>query len=103
MLPTLFTGASKYVKQCSEIKAAISDAIPPNKVSSCKIKALPVFLTELYMVPVSNGCRVLKSIMSAEILCSLFSFRAQCTPAPYVIMVISFPSFNKDAFPISIV
>ena len=54
-LATRFTGASKYSKQCSVIKAEMSLEIPPNSESSCNIIAFPVFLTELKIVLVSNG------------------------------------------------
>ena len=42
----------------------ISDANPPNRLSSCKIIAFPVFLTEFMIDSESSGERVLKSIKS---------------------------------------
>ena len=103
-LPTLFTGASKYLKQFSIIKAEISLEIPPNKVSSCKMIHFPVFCTDAKIASVSKGCNVLKSNKSAEISGFLYKVsKAQCTPAPKEIIVTSFPSLIKDAFPKGIV
>jgi hypothetical protein len=66
-LPTRLTGASKYLKQCSEICAAISAPMPPVRVSSCKIMAFPVFFTLASTASLSHGKRQRKSIISASI------------------------------------
>ena len=68
-LQTLMTGASRFSKQFSIIIEEISDAKPPNKLSSCKIIAFPVFLTDLMIESLSNGDKVLRSIKSALIEC----------------------------------
>ncbi len=52
------------------------------------------------MESVSKGCKLLKSIKSAEIfVCFDNVSKAQCTPAPKDMIVTSLPSFNKDALP----
>ena len=68
-LPARFTGASKNSKQFSIIIDEISDAIPPKRLSYCKIIAFPVFFTELIIHFLSNGFSVLKSIKSESIEC----------------------------------
>ena len=64
-LATLTTGASNFSKQFSMIMDEISEASPPNKLSSCKTIDLPVFETDFIIELVSRGVKVLRSIKSA--------------------------------------
>src|SRR5206468_3274750 len=73
---TRMIGPSSHSNACSLIRAAISPAIPPVRVSWCTMSTLFVFLTVFTMAASSSGSSVRRSTTSTDNPSSLSSFSA---------------------------
>src|SRR6058998_3555123 len=93
---TRMIGPSSHANACSLMRAAISPATPPVRVSSCTMSTLFVFCTVRMIAASSIGSRVRRSSTSTDRPSSFASWSAASsdfhTVAPYVTMERSFPS-----------